>query len=92
LSAFEDTPLHMEMRSVLGKIAESLEEDISVVPQWLSERVSVLPSDRVNINPGLWAHVVGFLERREVFRADCQTFSGQISSCGLLPLHLLAYP
>jgi hypothetical protein len=34
--------------------------------------------------------VVGFLERREVFRADCQTFSGQISSCGLHPLHLLA--
>ena len=30
LSAFEGTPLDMEMRSVLGKIAESLEGEISV--------------------------------------------------------------
>lgn len=91
LAAFEGTPLHLEMRSVLGKIAESLEGEISVEPEWLSEQVSVLAEDRVEVDPGIWARVVGFMERREVFRADYQTFTGQISGYELHPLHLLAY-
>jgi len=91
LAAFEGTPLDLEMRSVLGKIAESLEGEISVEPEWLSEQVSVLAEDRVEIDPGIWARVVGFLERREVFRADYQTFTGQISNYELHPLHLLTY-
>ena len=35
--------------------------------------------------------MVGFLERREVFRADYQTFTGKLSGYELHPLHLLAY-
>jgi len=85
LAAFEGTPLHLEMRTVLGKIAESLEGEISVEPEWLSEQVSVLAEDRVEIDPGIWARVVGLLERREVFRTDYQTFTGQISGYELHP-------
>ena len=33
----------------------------------------------------------GFLERRETFRADYQTFAGKVSAYELGPLHLLAY-
>ena len=57
----------------------------------LSEQVSVLAEDRVEVDPDLWAQVVGFMEGREVFRADYQTFTGQISGYELHPLHLLAY-
>ncbi len=39
LAAFEGTPLNLEMRSVLARIAESLEGEISVEPEWLSEQV-----------------------------------------------------
>ena len=70
LAAFEGTPLHLEMRSVLGKSAESLEGEVSVEPEWRSEQVSVLAEDRAEIDPGIWARVAGFLERREVFQAD----------------------
>lgn len=70
LSAFEGTPLDMEMRSVMGKIAESLEGEISVEPEWLSEQVSVLAEDRVEVDPELWAQMVGFLERREVHEGE----------------------
>ena len=91
LVAFEGTPLHLEMRSVLGKIAESMEGEISVEAEWLSEQVSVLAEDRVDIDPDLWAQVVGFLERREVFRSDYQTFTGKLSGYELHPLHLLTY-
>ena len=35
LAHYEATPLHMDMRAVLDKIAESLEGDISIEPDWL---------------------------------------------------------
>ena len=59
----------MDMRAVLDKIAESLEGDISIEPDWLSEHVGVLPEDRVRIDPEVWAHVAGHIERREAMRA-----------------------
>jgi hypothetical protein len=55
LAVFEGTPLDMDMRSVLAKIAESLEGEISVEPEWLGEHVSVLAEDRVQVDPALWA-------------------------------------
>ena len=76
---------------MLGKIAESLEGEIRVGPEWLSEQVSVLAKDRLEVDPAPWAQVVALLEHREVFRADYQSFTGQISSYELHPLHLLAY-
>lgn len=49
LAHYGGTPLHMDMRSVLDKIAESLVGDITLEPDWLSEHVGVLPEDRVRI-------------------------------------------
>lgn len=49
LAHYEGTPLHMDMRSVLDKIAESLEGDNTIEPAWISEHVGVLPEDRVRI-------------------------------------------
>ena len=91
LAVFEGTPLDMDMRSVLAKIAESLEGEISVEPEWQGEHVSVLAEERVQVDPALWAQAAGFLERRETFRADYQTFAGKVSAYELGPLHLLAY-
>ena len=79
------------MRSVLDKIAESLEDDITIEPDWLSEHVGVLPEDRVRIDPEVWAHLAGYLERREAIRATYQTFDGRVSEYELHPYHLLAY-
>ena len=90
LAHYEATPLHMDMRAVLDKIAESLEGGISIEPDWLSEHVGVLPEDRVRIDPEVWAQVAGHIERREAMRADYQSFAGRVSRYGLHPLHLLA--
>jgi hypothetical protein len=49
LAHYEGTPLHMDMRSVLDKIAESLVGDITLEPDWLSEHVGVLLEDLVRI-------------------------------------------
>ena len=79
------------MRSVLDKIAESLEGDITIEPDWLSEHVGVLPDDCVRIDPEVWAQMAGYIERREQIRATYQTFDGRVSEYKLHPYHLLAY-
>ena len=91
LGHYEGTPLHLDMRAVLDKIAESLEGDVTIEPDWLSEHVGVLPEDHVRIDPAAWAQLAGCVERREVVRADYQTFTGQVSAYELHPYHLLAY-
>lgn len=91
LAHYEGTPLHMDMRSVLDKIAESLVGDITLEPDWLSEHVGVLPEDRVRIDPEVWAQLAGFVERREAVRAEYQTFTGRVSEYELHPCHLLVY-
>jgi predicted DNA-binding transcriptional regulator YafY len=91
LAHYEGTPLHMDMRSVLDKIAESLEGDVTIEPDWLSEHVGVLPEDRVLIDPNVWAQMAEYIERREVIRVTYQIFDGRISEYELHPYHLLAY-
>jgi len=91
LAHYEGTPLHLDMRSVLDKIAESLEGDITIEPDWLSEHFGVLSEDRVRIDPGIWAQLAGFIERREIIRATYQTFDGRVADYELHPFHLLAY-
>ncbi|MFA7463024.1 MAG: WYL domain-containing protein [Anaerovoracaceae bacterium] len=91
LAHYEGTPLHLDMRSVLDKIAESLAGDITIEPDWLSEHVGVLPEDRVRIVPEVWAQLAGGVERREAILATYQTFDGRVSEYELHPYHLLAY-
>ena len=75
----------------MDKIAESLEGDITIEPDWLSEHVGVLPEDRVRTDPEIWAALAGCVERREAIRATYQTFGGRVSEYELHPYHLLAY-
>jgi predicted DNA-binding transcriptional regulator YafY len=79
------------VRSVLDKIAESLEGDITIESDWLSEHVGVLPEDRVRTDPEIWAALAGYVERREAIRATYQTFGGRVSEYELHPYHLRAY-
>lgn len=91
LAHYEGTPLHLDMRSVLDKIAESLAGDITIEPDWLSEHVGVLPEDRVRIDPEVWGQLARCVERCEAIRATYQTFDGRVSEYELHPYHLLAY-
>ena len=91
LAHYEGTPLHLDMRSVLDKISESLADDVTIEPDWLSEHVGILPEDRVRIDPEVWSQLAGCVERRETIRATYQTFDGRVSEYELHPYHLLAY-
>ena len=37
LAHYEGTPIHLDMRAVLDKIAESLAGDVTIEPDWLSD-------------------------------------------------------
>ena len=78
LAHYEGTPLHLEMRSVMDKISESLEGDITIEPGWLSDHVGVLAEDHVMIDPAIWSLLVEYIERREVIDAEYQSFSGRV--------------
>ncbi len=88
LAHYEGTPLHLDIRSVLDRITESLEGDITIAPDWLSEHFGVLSEDRVRIDPEIWEQLAGFIERREIIRATCQSFDGRIADYELHPFHL----
>ena len=53
LHAFEGTPLEMDMRSTLDKIAASLEGTFAVSLDALTEHMSVQTEDRVVIDPAI---------------------------------------
>ncbi len=91
LAHFEGTPLHLDMRAVLDKIAESLEGEVTLEAEWLSEHVDVLAEDRVRIDPEVWGRMTEFIERRETIHTQYQTFDGRVSTYALHPYHLLAY-
>ena len=83
LHAFEGTPLEMDMRSTLDKIAGSLEGKFAVSLDALTEHMSVQTEDRVVIDPAIWEVVARAIERRDILRADYRRFDGKISGlCG----------
>jgi proteasome accessory factor B len=54
LANFRGTPLEMDMRSVLAKVAESLDGTVTLDPQALSDRLTVIGEDYVVQNPATW--------------------------------------
>jgi len=91
LHAFEGTPLEMDMRSTLDKIAGSLEGTFAVSLDALTEHMSVQAEDRVVIDPAVWEAVARAIERRDILRADYRRFDGKSGRYEIEPLHLLAY-
>jgi len=76
LASFEGTPLEMDMRSVLDKIADSLEGHISVGWEGLTDRFSVLADDHARVNPAVWQAVAQHLEEARVIEMDYEKFNG----------------
>jgi proteasome accessory factor B len=91
LEVFEGTPLAMDMRSTLDKIAESLEGRFPVRLESLTEHVGVLGEARAAVDPGTWESVARAIERRETLRVDYRRFDGRRGEYEIEPYHLLAY-
>jgi len=91
LERFEGTPLEMDMRSVLSKIAESLRGTVSVDVESLTDQFSVLSEDHVRVEPDVWQRAGRAINQRECLRLCYQRFDGITRDYAVEPYHLVAY-
>lgn len=91
LEAFEGTPLDMGMRSVLNKITSSLQGNITIDIESLTDDMTILREDYVIQDRDTWERVAGFLNRREWMKIRYQRFDGEIKKYQLAPYHLIFY-
>ena len=64
------------MRSVLGKIAESLEGTVSLNVESVTDQFSVLAEDHARVDPGVWERAGRAINQRERLRLGYQRFDG----------------
>jgi proteasome accessory factor B len=76
LASFQGTPLEMDMRSVLDKIAESLEGHISLGLGGLTDCFSVLADDHARVDPVVWQTAAQHVEEARVIEMDYEKFNG----------------
>jgi predicted DNA-binding transcriptional regulator YafY len=91
LLQFEGTPLALDLRSLLEKIAESLEGKVTLDAEALADRFTVLHEDYVAQGPEVWSAVAMAVERREALRVVYEKFSGETRTYVLNPYHLISY-
>ena len=79
------------MRSVLAKIAESLQGSVSLDIESLTEQFTVLSEDHAKVEPQVWQAVARAINRRERLVMDYRRFDGHAGSYRVEPHHLAAY-
>ena len=91
LEGFEGTPLELDMRSVLSKIAEALQGTVSVELESLTDQFTVLSEDRARVDPEVWQRGARAINQRERLRVHYQRFDGVVRDYPVEPYHLAAY-
>jgi predicted DNA-binding transcriptional regulator YafY len=91
LERFEGTPLELDMRSVLGKIADSLQGTVSLDLESLTDQFTVLAEDHARVDPEIWRRAGRAINQRERLRLGYQRFDGATREYLLEPLHLVGY-
>jgi len=91
LERFEGTPLEMDMRSVLAKIADSLEGTVSLNLESLTDQFTVLSDDHARVDPEVWQRAGQAINQRQRLRLQYQRFDGVTGEYVLEPCHLVAY-
>ena len=91
LDRFVGTPLEMDMRSVLAKIADSLQGTVSLDVESLTDQFTVLAEDHAKVDPDVWQRVGRAINQKERLRMRYQRFDGATGDYLLEPYHLVAY-
>ena len=79
------------MRSVLAKIAESLQGTVSLDVESLTDQFTVLSEDHVQVEPEVWQRAGRAINQRECLRLRYQRFDGITRYYAVEPCHLVAY-
>jgi len=81
LERFEGTPLELDMRSVLAKIADSLRGTVSLDVESLTDQFTVLAEDHARVEPAVWQRAGRAINQRERLRLRYQRFDGVGTTC-----------
>ena len=88
---FRGTPMEEDLRSLFGKIDRALDGTAAVSMTVNPDQVSFLSDDYVPLNHTMWTRLAGHIEQRDVIHTRYRTFSGEVKSYRLAPIHLTAY-
>jgi len=91
LERFEGTPLAMDMRSVLAKMADSLRGNVSLDIESLTDQFTVLAEDHARVAPDVWHRAGRAINQRERLHLQYQRFDGVTGRYLVDPYHLVAY-
>ena len=91
LEGFEGTPLELDLRSVLAKIAEGLEGTVSLNVESLTDQFTVLSEDHARVDPEVWLRAGRAINQQERLRLHYQRFDGVTRHYQVDGLHLAAY-
>lgn len=78
LERFDGTPLEMDMRSVLAKIAGGLEGTVSLDVESLTDQFTVLAEDHARVDPEVWQTAALAINQRERLCLRYQRFDGAV--------------
>jgi predicted DNA-binding transcriptional regulator YafY len=91
LDAFRGTPLEMDMTSVLGKIADSMDGKVMLDLDSLTDRFTVIAEDYVVQDPEIWKEVSRCLNAGEQMAVVYEKFNSDVGDYILKPYHMFAY-
>jgi predicted DNA-binding transcriptional regulator YafY len=91
LERFAGTPLEMDMRSVLTKIADSLQGTVSLDLESLTDQFTVLSEDYARVAPEVWQRAGLAINQKERLGLRYQRFDGVTGNYQVEPYHLVAY-
>lgn len=91
LERFQGTALDVDMSSLMQKVAESLDGNVTLDIESLTERFTVLQEDYVVQDPAIWKRLAAYMDNAEQIMVQYRKFNGAVKKYVLNPYHLLAY-
>lgn len=92
LRMHEDTPIYRKLQSVFKKIEESLPEKVSIHPDWVEDKLSVIPERQTRLEPEIWEAVSSGLSKNRTVAVSYRKPGGKTSTARRIdPYHLVRY-
>ncbi len=92
LKEHEKTPVYQKLKTVFRKIEEALPEKVSVQPDWVEERISVIADPQANLDSAVWDIVAQGLHNNKSLQILYQNPKGKKASERMVdPYHVVRY-
>lgn len=92
LRMHEDTPIYRKLRKVFRKIEDSLPDKVSIHPDWVEDKLSVIPERQTRLEPEVWEAVSAGLSKNRTVSISYRKPGGQESTERRVdPYHLVRY-